>query len=272
MSPQREEECISLMEALFENCEPPVQPKADTFFDIVEANVAMRRTNQLPAYDYLSVKHQIRQAILDKPSQVLFDFLQHTFEYNIPGTISKNQLRTRRILSFTFLSAIVKTAIETGLEVFRAFIINDLYLKLIDGAESIEEMDKLLFEAICHLSSELKIKAPQRYNKYVQYCLSYISNNLSRPIKLRDIAVELGLTSEHLSRTFSCAVGKPFGEYLMDYRMSEARRMLIFSKESCSAIAYLTGFSSSSHFSRAFLKYWKISPLHLRMAENMASK
>lgn len=270
LSAEREADCFALLEVIFKKYSTERNESVNTnetnFFHIIEKNVASRRIKQLPAYDYFSVKEELKNAMLDGPSQILADYLHHTFEYNIPE-LARNTLRVRKNLTCTFLSAIAKTAIELGLDVIRSFTINDLFLISIENAESVEELNDLIFDAICRYSQELKFHKPKIYNKYVRFCMTYVSNNLSKPIKLSEIAEALKVSPEHLSRVFTAEVGKPFSEYLMEYRMIEARRLILYSQETCGTIGLLTGFSSESHFSKAFSKYWGTTPQKLRLWE-----
>lgn len=274
LSRQKQHQCLELMNYIFKEDLPRQEAPAagDDFFSIVENSLAVRRTKQLSVYDYFSVKLHIKQAILDAPSQLLFDYLQHTFEFNIPDLIDGDPLRTRKSLSLTFLSLIVKTAIEEGLDTFRAFIISDFYLVKIEKAISINELDRLLFDAICRLSKELKVNKSHQYNKYIRHCISYIRDNLSKSIQLKEIAAHLGISAEHLSRLFSKEMGKSFSQYILDTRMTEARRMLVFTRYSCAEIAYLTGFSSQCHFAKAFKEYLGITPGKYRIREGIIGK
>lgn len=270
LSAEQEADSFALMEAIFKKHsieqEKSINTKETNFFHIIEKNVANRRIKQLPAYDYFSVKEELKNAMLDGPSQILAEYLLHTFEYNIPE-LARDTLRVRKNLTCTFLSAIAKTAIELGLDVIRSFTINDLFLVSIENAKSEEELNNLVFDAICRYSQELKFHKPKIYNKYVRFCMTYISNNLSKPIKLAEIAEKLEISQEHLSRVFTAEVGKSFSGYLMEYRMIEARRLILFSQETCGAIGLLTGFSSESHFSKAFSNYWGTTPQKLRLWE-----
>jgi AraC-like DNA-binding protein len=270
ISKAQEANSLTLLESIFRKYsieqEQSVNATETNFFHIIERSVANRRIKQLPAYDYFSVKEELKNAMLDGPSQILAEYLLRTFEYNIPD-LSGDTLRVRKNLTCTFLSAIAKTAIELGLDVIRAFTINDMFLVYIENARSEEELNDLIFDAICRYSQELKFHKPKIYNKYVRFCMTYISNNLSRPVKLAEIAEKLEISTEHLSRVFATEVGKSFSEYMMEYRMTEARRLILFSKETCGTIGLLTGFSSESHFSKAFSKYWGITPQKLRLWE-----
>lgn len=230
------------------------------FFSTVEKAIAQRRAAQLPAYDYEAIKQYLADAMFSGPDKILVDYMHHVFEYNIPDVISSDPVHTRRILSFTFLSMLTKTAIEAGMDVIEAFVINDLYLSFLDKASDIKQMDKHLFSAICTFSSKMRKSKAVKCGRYVSHCIAIITNNLSQPLKLKDMALDLGISPEYLSRQFVIETGKTFTEYLKAFRMAEAERLLKYTNETCANIAFLTGFSSCAHFCKEYKKYRGVSP------------
>lgn len=79
-------------------------------------------------------------------------------------------------------------------------------------------------------------------------------------LTLGDLASEVGLSREHLSRLFHEALGITFSAYLNEVRLGEAKRRLSLGQESVTDIAYASGFQSLSQFNRRFKSAEGISP------------
>ncbi|MGG7516501.1 GlxA family transcriptional regulator [Allorhizobium undicola] len=89
---------------------------------------------------------------------------------------------------------------------------------------------------------------------------STIENPLSRQAMARLAAV----TPRHLDRLFASELATTFLERYRAIRLTHARKLLEQSPLSVSEIAFATGFSSSSHFSRAFRAHFGMQPKSIR--------
>ena len=80
-----------------------------------------------------------------------------------------------------------------------------------------------------------------------------IDTNLS--LSLKEISKELDVNPSYLSREFSKYFDNlSFGEYIRKLRIEKAIQLLQSSNTLLTEIAYLTGFSDQSHFTRIFKK------------------
>jgi len=86
-----------------------------------------------------------------------------------------------------------------------------------------------------------------------------IDTNLS--LSLKEVSQSLNVHPAYLSREFSKYFNDlSFGDYIRKLRIEKAIQLLETSKHSLSEIAYLTGFSDQSHFTRIFRKQTGKSP------------
>ncbi|MDJ1468860.1 chromate resistance protein ChrB domain-containing protein [Xanthocytophaga flava] len=94
-----------------------------------------------------------------------------------------------------------------------------------------------------------------------------IDTNLS--LSLKEISEGLNIHPAYLSREFSKYFNNlSFGEYIRKLRIEKAMDLLQGSSHSLAEIAYLTGFSDQSHFTRIFRKYTDQSPAEYRKRIN----
>lgn len=88
------------------------------------------------------------------------------------------------------------------------------------------------------------------------------------PLSLGEVAREVGLSRERLSRLFHETLGITFSDYLKEVRLGYARRSLTETPSPVTDIAYASGFQSLSQFNRHFKTAEGMSPsAYRRQAE-----
>lgn len=99
----------------------------------------------------------------------------------------------------------------------------------------------------------------------VEKISTYLFANYQEEITIEDIAYEIGLTRSYMSHLFKEITGYTIMNYLMSYRLSQARRLLVQEpKQSIKHIANSCGFMSEAHFSRFFKQKIGMTPSHYR--------
>ena len=86
--------------------------------------------------------------------------------------------------------------------------------------------------------------------------LKYVENNYADKISIADIADVAGFSESHFMRYFKETMGTSFVDYLNDYRLTMAARLLQSSDSSVLSISGEVGFESLSYFNRAFKKHY----------------
>ena len=95
---------------------------------------------------------------------------------------------------------------------------------------------------------------------------SYIGTNYSYPVTVEDVADYVGISRSHLFRSFQTYMNCSPKEYLSEFRIKQACRLLKETDLSISAIAYSVGFENNLYFSKAFRKEKQMSPTQYREA------
>jgi AraC-like DNA-binding protein len=102
-----------------------------------------------------------------------------------------------------------------------------------------------------------KKKTPAWAQELKEIIQDHIDTNLS----LKEISKNLEINPSYLSREFSKYFEDlSFGEYIRKQRIEKAKELMQTSKYSLTEIAYLTGFSDQSHFTRIFKKHTGKNP------------
>ena len=104
-----------------------------------------------------------------------------------------------------------------------------------------------------------KKKIPDWASELKEIIQDQIDTNLS--LSLKEVSGELNVHPAYLSREFSKHFDNlSFGEYIRKQRIEKAIALLNNPGHSLTEIAYLTGFSDQSHFTRIFKKHTGQSP------------
>lgn len=92
----------------------------------------------------------------------------------------------------------------------------------------------------------------------IESAIRYIGKNWSREIDFEVLARKLGTSYRHFRRLFQEATGLPPGQYLLNLRLNQAKRLL--STLPIAEVAARVGFSDPFYFSRLFKKKVGVAP------------
>jgi len=125
---------------------------------------------------------------------------------------------------------------------------NCLVMPFVDNVETyIQE----LYTAI----ADAAVNRESGYSALVQNTIAYIKNNYASNISLSDAAAYSQVSSSYLSLIFKQETGVNFSNYLTDYRMEIAKKLLVTTNKKIYEIAEEIGFSSPYYFSKVFKEY-----------------
>ncbi len=101
-------------------------------------------------------------------------------------------------------------------------------------------------------------------NSYVSRAIEYIIYHYQEPVSVRQLANDLGITRNYLFSLFKEELGCSPRQYLMCFRMEQALILLCQTEYSAEDIALSCGYEDPVVFSRAFKKYYGMSPAACR--------
>jgi AraC-like DNA-binding protein/response regulator of citrate/malate metabolism len=124
-------------------------------------------------------------------------------------------------------------------------------------------------ETLEHIEATLVHRGRWRVEtqQIVRKAMAYVHAHYAEQVSLKDIAAHIGLSKQHLIRSFRSEIGVTPIDYLRRYRIRQAKILLETSDKSVTEVALEVGFSDGSYFSRAFRRETGVSPSAYRKGE-----
>lgn len=101
------------------------------------------------------------------------------------------------------------------------------------------------------------------------YCiynvLNLIENNYDRNITIKELEEVSNYSYRNIQRIFKYTCGETIGAYQQKLKVENAYKLILYTKDTLTAIALQVGFSNLASFSKAFKQYFGISPKEARL-------
>lgn len=102
----------------------------------------------------------------------------------------------------------------------------------------------------------------------IKQVLRMVEENYANHLTVQAVAEECCCSPSHFMRFFKAAVGVPFVEYLNEYRLGMAARMLLETDTPVLDTAQNAGFENISYFNRCFKRKYGCTPRDYRAKNN----
>jgi len=108
-------------------------------------------------------------------------------------------------------------------------------------------------------------KTKQEYLKRIVRVINYIEKNLDNDLHLEGLSQKAFYSSFHFHRIFSALVGETVNSFIVRKRLERIASIIaVGSNEPFVDLAFRYGFSNAASFSRAFKKFYGISPVEFK--------
>ena len=145
---------------------------------------------------------------------------------------------------------------------------------LIAKVESVLKNRKRL-KLISPVNNEVEYKenSDALYSDFLKRVYKIIEENVNNPdFSIESLTEDLGMSKSQLYRNLKSLTGMSAKELLIHMRLQKAEILLKSSKLNVSEVAYKTGFSTPSYFTRLFHKTHNMSPTEFRQGDALKAE
>ncbi|MBK0369182.1 AraC family transcriptional regulator [Flavobacterium agrisoli] len=106
-------------------------------------------------------------------------------------------------------------------------------------------------------------------NDRIDVVFNFIKDNFQEPISLEEISGMVSMTEPSFCRFFKKITNKTFTNFVNEYRLAHASKLLAEKSISINEVCYESGFNNFSHFSKLFKAYTGKSAMQYRQELKM---
>lgn len=123
---------------------------------------------------------------------------------------------------------------------------------------------ELFYLLFCQYGTAASIRPRSKSLDNVKVILKQIETHYQDKLTIEDMARLCGFSCSHFMKFFKQQMGMSFIEYLNDYRLTMAARMLSASADTVVSVAQEAGFENLSYFNRMFKRKFNMTPSQYR--------
>ena len=227
---------------------------------IAEAVEDQRRRGQASAYPFekeRALLSHIRAGDPDGARRVLNEMLGAMY-------LTSPKLVVLRARAIEMMGYLTRTAVEDSPVMESLIERNHQWMERLIRARDFEALSRVLTNALNDFIEGIYLHGFNRSNTHVSHALDFITRNYTRPISLKDVARELGLSPYRLAHVVKAHTGKTILQIITHTRIQNARQLLEDTDKSCTDVAYEVGFNDQSYFIKHFRRLTGITPARYR--------
>ena len=182
------------------------------------------------------------------------------FHDEIYNLVSLNANPTKRVFADAFLSSLLENVV---MEFIEPRIHSEILIEL-----AFKQIIIHLIRNFSDVSPTSKIKNISFADELTYKVMNYVQTNIFTITSIKDISNEFGYNNSYLSTRFKKNTNKNISEYVLEVKMQKAKELIEERKLTLTAIAEKLNYSSVYSFSKAFKKFYNISPLTYKESLN----
>ncbi len=218
--------------------------------------------------------HRMQESIMERANEFIItgDYFSKQF---IHAVSAANEKRVFELLDefFEFTYSISGSNKDFIINFIKS-IINDVYVYIYTIHNDFTK--KFLYEKMWKASTIIDLK--QKMKTFLENALSVQKNRLGydeqivknviniieqrymTPLSLKVIANEVYISPNYLGNIFKNYTGKPFNDFLCEYRMEKAKKLLKIPSIKVNTVADKVGFQNPSYFCTVFKSTFGVAP------------
>lgn len=229
-------------------------------YKLVYPNISWIREYKEKSYnleniDYIDFDH-LKKLLLNKDNKESLNYIESIFsKLKNDENLTVKQIKTK--------------SIEVFLNVYNYFndskIIKglDLYLEKVINSVNLDQIQIELNNMIKHRQSKLE-ETDDSISPIILKLLRNIEKNYSKDLNLKEVSETYNINSIYLGQLFQKETGILFSDYLNNFRVNKAKKLLVETSLKAAEIGELVGYANKNYFYRKFKDIVGITPSEWR--------
>lgn len=174
----------------------------------------------------------------------------------------RSKLNKSYIKSFTFLAVNIAGIIlmESNLSFKDIFDDDMLVWKTLNQFDTITDVKEWIYTVFTTIKEYLAERNTTKDIKIVEMIKDIIKNRYHEHLSIDDISKLIYMSGRHANSLFKKETGKTIFDYLIEYRIENAKRLLKEPDSKVASVAEEVGYTNTSYFCLAFKKNVGITP------------
>lgn len=194
--------------------------------------------------------------------------IEFTSSFSYPGNAGKladSTVRDAKNTAIVSTTLAARAAIRGGLNQETAYSMSDSFIQAIERTNDLKSLNLIASQI---LAAYCKKVADEKYglkgNKLANEVKKFVLSNIDMRITTAEVAEALDINRTQLCNKFKRITGKTLGNFILELKISDAKRLLKTTNKSLSEISYYLAFSSQSHFQNTFKRLTGVTPQQYR--------
>jgi len=215
-----------------------------------------------------SFKQELREmeSIENGDEEQLLKTLAEIDEKEI-GILAKDPLRHHKNVAIGNVTLASRAAIRGGISVEASFSMADIFIQQIENMTDIDEIiayKKELKLIYAQVVKEIKDIGKDNKHPLIKEVKNYVFTHMHDSIQVSQLAEHFHVNPDYLSHLFSTHEKKTIKQYILEEKISRSKNLLQYSNYKIQDIGFYLGFSSQSHFTKAFKNIVGMNPNEYR--------
>lgn len=189
----------------------------------------------------------------------LLEYLQKVF---LSSAKKERSLKDIRLFRMDLIQTVSAFFFEQGRNL--QFLFEDPVYVELENKNIVSEIDVIRWNAFFVNKIFDNMDQEKRSDELADIIVGYIREHYAENITRNTIAEFTHFSPEYVGKTFKRKMGMNINEYLNQYRVEQAKRLMQTTEYKITEIALMVGFENMPYFSSVFKKYEGISPAKYR--------
>lgn len=211
-----------------------------------------------PNLPHLGFTEELREEHIEVVVQMRGDFLGQDFLQR-PEMAAIRQMFERSHLGLTFSG---HTKWELGQRLINMVEMQpfDRLIELLSILQAMALSDE--YKILNANGFAIEVNAQDR--ERMEIIFEYVEENFQQLTHLDAVAAKVSMTVPAFCRYFKKLTNKTFTQFVNDFRITHARRLLMDDNQTIAGVSYESGFNNLSHFNKQFREITGVSPREYR--------